>query len=92
MERISEKQLQAVVDRINSVTHSPTASYTKNGKGRMKANVGHYHLEFAYGRIGLSRMVNESGGVETIFNGGTKRELYDQLHAFLKGFASNWVR
>ena len=92
MERITEKQLQAVVDRMNAVTDSPAASYTKNGRGKLKANVGNYHLEFAYNRVGLSRMVNEGGGVETIFNGGTKRELYDQLHAFLKGFSTQRMR
>ena len=92
MERITEKQLDALVKRINDMTDSPEASYTKNGRGRLQANIGNYHLEFAYNRVGLSRMVNTGGGVETIFNGGTKRELYDQLHAFLKGFATNRMR
>ena len=92
MERISEKQLNAVVKRINEVTDSPEAAYTNNGRGKLKANVGNYHLEFAYGRVGLARMVNESGGVTMIFNGGTKRELFDQMHAFLTGFSTNRMR
>jgi len=51
MQRITEKQLQAVVDRINRETNSPMASYTRTEAGRSVANVGNYHLYFAYGAV-----------------------------------------
>lgn len=84
MERITEKQLEAVVERLNRATDSPLASWTKTGAG-IKANLGNYHLDYAYGHVSLNRMVTGGGGVERILPGGTKRELYHQLHAYLAG-------
>lgn len=87
MERITEKQLEAVVERVNRATESPLASWTKTATGT-KANLGNYHLEYAYGYVSLNRMVTDGGGVERILPGGTKRELYHQLHAYLAGLAA----
>lgn len=84
MERITEKQLEAVVERLNRLTQSPLASWTKTDKGH-KANIGNYHLDYAYGYVSLARMVNEGGGIEKILGSGTKRELFDQIHAFIRG-------
>ena len=86
MERITEKQLEAVVERLNRATKSPLSSWTKTDAG-IKANLGNYHLDFAYGAVSLNRMVTDGGGVERILPGGTKRELYHQLHAYLNGIA-----
>lgn len=87
MERITEKDLKAVCDRINRVTNSPLESYTKISEGKYRANIGNYHLSAAYGGWNLERMVNEAGGVQNVFGHGhiPKRELYDQMHAFLRG-------
>lgn len=87
MERITEKQLEAVVGRLNRATDSPLASWTKTSSGT-KANLGNYHLDYAYGYVGLNRMVTVGGGVEQILPGGTKRDLYQQLHAYLAGLAA----
>ncbi len=86
MTRITEANLQAVVDRINRITHSPLEQYTKVGT-EYQSNVGNYHLDHAYGGVSLCRMQNKSGGVEDVLRTGhtTKRELYDQLHAFIRG-------
>ena len=88
MDRITQKDLEYQIDRINEVTSSPMASYTKNGK--LKSNVGNYHLDYAYGGVKLSRMVNENGGIVNISrNGyGTKKELYNWMQAFLTGMAA----
>lgn len=97
MQRITEKQLQAVVDRINRETNSPMTSYTRtpcdgpNGKTfSFDANPGNYHLSGAYGGVSLHRMCNKSGGVQDVFRIGhvTKRELYNHMHAFLCGLDS----
>ena len=86
MSRITEKDLQGVVDRINRVTKSPEATYTKID-GKYKANVGNYHLSYAYGGVSLHRINNEGGGISDVFRCGhvPKRELYQRMQAFISG-------
>ena len=86
MSRISIKDLELRVARINKLTGSPATAYTKLD-GKFIANIGHYHLDQAYGGIKLVRMYNEGGGIEEItHNGfGTKKELYYQLDAIIIG-------
>ena len=88
MERITQKQLEYLVERINEATNSPKASYAKTEEG-YKANIGNYHLSYAYGGVKLERMCNEGGGVNTVSTGGfgTKRELYDWMKAYLDGMS-----
>lgn len=82
MQRITDKQLQAIVDRLNRVTGSPAAPYIDG-----KAQIGNFHLSHAYGGVCLHRMHNEGGGVSSPLSTGhiTKRELADLLYAFLAG-------
>jgi hypothetical protein len=91
MNRITQKDLEYLVKRINEVTDSPIKSWRETGKGRYKVNIGNYHLDYAYGGIKLVRMYNEGGGISTISTGGynTKRELYNWMQAFLAGIACN---
>ena len=85
MERITQKTLQAVVDRINRTAGTPFTPYRKSGE-KFVAEIGNYHLDYAYGGVKLVQMSNESGGIRTITTGFVpKRELYNQLHAFLNG-------
>jgi hypothetical protein len=85
--RITAANLQAVVDRINRLTGSPATSYTRGEDGKLRANVGNFHISSAYGGVTLHRMSNEAGGVTTPLGLGysTKRDLYEQLHAFARG-------
>lgn len=83
MDRITEKQLEALVNQINMITKSPMTSYTKTVKGFIP-NAGNFHLDFTYGKVGLIRML-ESGGVTPVLPLSTKRDLYDKLHAFIRG-------
>ena len=80
--RITEKDLQEQCDLINIWTKSPMTPYDKT-----VANVGNYHLDFAYGGVQLVRMFNKGGGVTTPLGGGhsTKKELFQKLVAFLCG-------
>ena len=84
--RTTIANLQAVVDRINRVTGSPSTPWRREGD-RNRANIGNYHLSHAYGGVCLHRMANESGGVTTPLGLGhvTKREMYEQMHAFARG-------
>ncbi|HEX8586185.1 MAG TPA: hypothetical protein VF680_17465 [Allosphingosinicella sp.] len=87
MNRITEKQLQAVVDRINRTLNKPMAPYIKGDDGFHVAQIGNYCLSHAYGGVALHQICNLGGGVHAVLGFGhvPKRELYDQMHAFLKG-------
>ncbi len=89
MNRITEKNLQAVVDRINRITESPITPYVRQD-GKCIAQIGNYHLSGAYGGVSLHRMQNQGGGIQDVFGCGhvPKRELYDRLHAFIRGIES----
>jgi hypothetical protein len=82
MNRVTEKQLQAIVDRLNRVTNSPMEPYIKG-----KAQPGNYHLSHAYGGVCLHRMFNEGGGVSSPLSIGhvPKRELLNLMHAYICG-------
>lgn len=84
--RITEKQLEALADRINQATDSPMSSYVRTAE-RMTPQVGNFHISYAYGGACLHRMANESGGVHDVLRCGhiPKRELWDRMHAFLNG-------
>lgn len=93
MNRVTEKDLQAIVDRINRMMGTPMAPYAKadalNGKGgaRMVAQIGNYHLDHAYGGVQLCQMVNDGGGVRDVLYSGhvPKRELQTAMFAFICG-------
>jgi len=82
MNRVTDKQLQAIVDRLNRITGSPMEPYIDG-----KAQPGNYHLSHAYGGVCLHRMFNEGGGVTSPLSMGhvPKRELLNLLHAYICG-------
>ena len=85
MNRITQKDLEATVNRINQTANMPMNAYTRIGE-RNVANIGHYYVSGAYGGVQLLQIVNEGGGVRAITSGYCpKRELYYQMHAFLRG-------
>ena len=91
MQRVTEKHLDAVVERINILTGSPLAPYTKTAVVP-RANVGNYHLDWAYGKVRLVRMGNAGGGIETITQYGTKRECLAEMHAFIRGYSASQTK
>ena len=87
--KITKHDLEMIVIRINSITDSPEESYIRDNNGGLHAQVGNYHLDWAYGGVKLCRMVNENGGVTTIIDGyQTKRELYNSMQAFISGLTT----
>lgn len=86
-DRVTEKQLQAIVNRINRETKSPASACAKDDSGHYKAQVGAYCLDNAYGGWSLARIVNEAGGQSDVLSCGKvpKRELASLMHAFLRG-------
>lgn len=85
-QRITQKDLQAVVDRINRETNNPQTTWIKED-GKNKSQYGNYHIDSAYSGYQLVRVVNPHGGVENVLNCGfvSKRELYDLMHAYIQG-------
>jgi hypothetical protein len=80
--RITDKNLDGLCDVINRVTGSPESPYVDG-----VCQIGNYHIGSAYGGVSLQRMSNASGGVtEPLYCGyTTKRDLWNRMHAFLKG-------
>jgi len=87
MQRVTKKDLENIVLQINEATGNPTMPYTRQENGKLKANVGNYHLSWAYGGVCLEQMSNEGGGVRTVLYTGytTKSRLMDALQAYLAG-------
>lgn len=91
MDRITQKNLECLVKRINQATNSPAETFTKEGNPPFLWNIGNYHLDYAYSGVKLVQTANEHGGIRTISTGGyrTKRELYQWMQAFLAGLENN---
>ena len=88
--RVSEKMLHDIVARINKAAGTPETYSTKNADGSYgHTNIGHYHLDMAYGGYKLVQTGNEYGGIHCISINGytTKRDLYDQLQSMLTGLS-----
>lgn len=90
--RITEKQLQHLVNRINDVMGTPLTMFpadyaTNRDQGR---NEGHYCLNFANGGVSLHQVGkltrNGQGERDTLECGHTtRRDLFNQMHAYLRG-------
>ena len=83
--RVTEKDLEMVVHSINELTGNPITTHSENENGGYRANIGNYHLSFAYGCVSLEQTCNDGGGVRRVFGSGTKRELINEMWAFQQG-------
>lgn len=90
MERITIKHLDAICSQLNEATGSPLTPYTRGDDGRMRANVGNYHVSQAYGGFCIHRTENESGGVSTPLSYGhiPARELFGLARDYLDGISA----
>lgn len=86
MKRISTKDLELLVERLNRITKSPLHTWTKS-EGKLTASIGNYHLESAYGGWRLCRIVSVGGSTQDVLCTGytTKRKLYDLISAYIGG-------
>ena len=81
--RITDQHLTALCQRLNERTSSPT-QYQANQTGELfRSAVGHFHIDHAYGLTRLARTMNESGGINTYGDLGTKRQTFDRIRAML---------
>jgi hypothetical protein len=86
-QRVTLARLEAIVKRINIMTHSPLESWSRSPDGKCIAKIGNYHLYGAYGGWALHRMQSPGGGIEDVLQCGyqSKRELERLLFAFIRG-------
>ena len=86
--RISIRDLEGSVKRLNQLTGNPETPYTRGEDGSFTANIGNYHLSQAYGGCMVQQMLTDGGGVTTPITCGhvPKRECYDTLRAFIDGY------
>ncbi len=93
MDRITNRDLDRLVNFINKATGSPMTPYgpRETPTEHLTANIGNYHIDSAYGGVKLVRMDNDGGSISTVStNGyGTKRELHSWMIAFLAGLGAN---
>jgi len=84
--RVTKERLEHLAATLNRVTGSPEEPWTRGADGKLTANVGCYHLSWAYGGVDLHQM-REGGGVVGPLAGGygTKRALFEQLKAMIEG-------
>lgn len=82
--RITKSQIEAVIKWLNTELNRPLKPY-ENIDGKLKAQIGNFHIYQAYGAFGLHEMRNEHGGVRTIIHLGTKKELFNSIHRLLDG-------
>jgi hypothetical protein len=87
MERITERHLEILCGSLNELTDNPVKPYVADDTGRMRAQIGNYHISHAYGGVCLHQMMNEGGGVNSPLSTGhiPKRELFGLMHAYLAG-------
>jgi hypothetical protein len=93
VKRITQKDLEAVVERINRLQGANLAPYSKLPDGNYRANIGTYHLSYAYGGVSLHRMQSEGGGVDDVFRSGhiPKLKLYYMMQAYVSGLSERKV-
>ena len=86
-QRITQKDLERIVLRINRALNRPETPYGKDENGRFKANLGNFHISGAYGGVALEEVQTDGGGVRRVSTDGygTKRQLYTWMTAFLSG-------
>ena len=86
--RITLKDLESIIDRLNKVTDNPLKPYVLDEtSGKYLSQAGNYHLAGAYGGYELQQMVNEGGGTTSPLNTGytTKKALYYAIDNYLRG-------
>jgi hypothetical protein len=82
--RINKKDLETQVEILNEMTGNALKAWERTGDG-LRANIGTYVLDWAYGGVRLSQITGESGGQRDITGRATKAETYWRILAFRNG-------
>lgn len=83
--RVTEKQIQTLIDRLNDCTGNDREPYGSNGP-----NAGTYYLSMAYGGYRLDQIAKGGGSNVISSDGyGTKRQLQTFLYGMLNGLETS---
>jgi hypothetical protein len=88
--KITMKDLQGAVNRLNTLVKANPDPYTKIGEvpnQTYRANVGTYFISGAYGGHKLERMATSGGGTCDPLRSGytTKKDLYHLIWSYIYG-------
>lgn len=86
-QRVTIHNLRALATVLNKLTGSPQTYFGSDESLPHRINVGHFHIDQAYGGYCLERTVNDAGGVTCPLTQGhiPARELYEQMRAYIAG-------
>lgn len=87
MHKITKISLERVAEMINRQMKTPEETYAPDPTGVLRAQVGNYHISYAYGGACLHQISNEGGAARDVLFSGhiPKRDLFNLMHAFLRG-------
>jgi len=85
MSRVTERDLHWVVKRLNEVTGNSVLSHTVVD-GKYVVNVGHYHIDHAYGQVKLVQYCTDGAGTRDVTSRGSKPEIYREIHRYMDGY------
>ena len=88
--RVTLDHLRVRINRINSLTGSPTEPWSRDDYGHSYSNDGCYHLDSAFNGWTLARMSGTSGAVTHPigYEYHTKAALCRLLDAFIAGLST----
>ena len=86
MQRITQRDLEGLCDRLNKLTGSPETEWTRTNN-TTTANIGNYHIDYSVGGVCLYRMENTGGAVSCplVDYHTPKKELYNRIQAYIYG-------
>lgn len=97
--RITEKQLQHLVNCINDIMGTPRDMFPEGWRENRELgrNEGHYHLDYANGGVSLhqiGKLTRHGQGERDVLECGhtTKRDLFNQMQAYLAGVRDQQIR
>ena len=91
MDRITQKDLNILVDQINALTDSPMTQHTNTGRvGGLTTNIDNYHLDYNRNGVRLVRAIDDHPlmpKIKVISTGGfgTKKQLFHWMSGFIAG-------
>ena len=94
--RITRKDLDNVVRRLNTIAGTPQEPYIKDEAGKFKPQANCYLIGGAYGGWHLEQMSSIEGctGIRTPISMGyvSKRECYNAIQAYISGILDQQER
>ena len=85
MNRITDKNLNDLAKELNLLTGSPVEAVNPR-LTEHRHSIGHHFISCQYSSYSLERIVGTDGGTQCQLSGGTKRQLWDEMKAWMAGY------